>query len=267
VTLNLNPELIEGAITDKTKAILVVDVFGYPVSMDPIISLAKHYGLAIIEDSCEALGSKIDDKMAGTESDIAVFAFYPNKQITTGEGGMIVTDREELAVACSSMRNQGRGENGLWLHHERLGYNYRLDEMSAALGIVQLKRIESIIEKREKIARMYDERLKKYNWLTLPPRSPRVRQSWFAYVIRLDQKINRDKVMIYLQNCGIGCRPYFTPIHLQPFYQEQFGYKPGQLPITEQVSASTLALPFHNHLGEEEIDYVVEKLLAAVSCQ
>jgi perosamine synthetase len=267
VTLNLDSDLIEGAINHRTRAVLPVDVFGYPVEMEPLNLLRAKYGLAIIEDACEALGSSINSKLAGTEGDLAVFAFYPNKQITTGEGGMIVTDDLRLASACRSMRNQGRTENSLWLNHEVLGYNYRLDEMSAALGLVQLKRLESIIEKREEIARLYDQKLGNCDWIRLPPRKNTVRQSWFVYVVQLDKTIDRDKVMKYLQGNGVGCRPYFSPIHLQPFYRKTFGYRGGEFPITEQVARSTLALPFHTLLGGEEIDYVVEQLTKAVCSQ
>lgn len=267
ISLNINPDLIERSITKKTKAILPVDVFGYPAEMEQIVFLAQKYGLAVIEDACEALGSTINRRLSGTMGELAVFSFYPNKQITTGEGGMIVTDDEKLALLCKTMRNQGRVEDGLWLTHRMLGYNYRLDEMSAALGIVQLTRLDEIIKKREKIARLYEQKLGSYDWLTLPPRQENIEQSWFVYVIRLDSTINRDAVMQVLQEEGIGCRPYFSPIHLQPFYKSLFGYREGQFPITEEVSRSTLALPFHNRLTEKEIDYVAKTLVFAAHSQ
>ncbi|GAW91910.1 cell wall biogenesis regulatory protein [Calderihabitans maritimus] len=186
--------------------------------------------------------------------------------MTTGEGGVIVTDDEEIAKLCRSMRNQGRGEDGAWLCHERLGYNYRMDELSAALGIAQLERIEDLLAKREKVAQMYNERLREMEGVRVPYVAPEVnKMSWFVYVIRLEEGIDRDKVMEYLTAHGVACRPYFTPIHLQPFYVEQFGYKEGDFPVTERVAKSTIALPFYNNLTEEQVDYVVKTLERALN--
>lgn len=259
-TLNIDPDRIEEKITRRTKAILPVHVFGHPVNMDAIKSLADYYHLMIIEDACEAIGAEFHSQKAGTLGDGAVFAFYPNKQITTGEGGMIVTDNSEISKLCISMRNQGRGEDEGWLKHERIGFNYRMDEMSAALGLIQLERLEEILTKRETVASMYRERLQDLPEVTLPPVQPNVKTSWFVFVIRLDEKLDRDKIMSFLRSKGIECRPYFSPIHLQPAYRNLFHYRPGSFPVTEKISQSTLALPFYNNLTAEEIDYVVETL-------
>lgn len=274
-TANIDADLIEAAITPKTKAILAVDAFGQPARLDVMREIARRHDLVFIEDSCEAIGSQYKGKAAGGSdfADAAVFAFYPNKQITTGEGGMVVTDDDRIAFLCSSMRNQGRGESGVWLAHERLGYNYRMDEMSAALGVVQMQRIEEIIEKRAAVAEMYKERLGEIDGVRLPHIAPEVtRMSWFVYVIRVgwDEKTPerqsevRNHVMARLSEAQVGCRPYFTPIHLQPFYRETFGYKQGDFPVTEELGRTSIAIPFYNKLTEHEIDYVatvIEKAL------
>ena len=265
-TLNLDSNAVEAAITPRTKAILVVDAFGHPARLDEVKSIAERHGLKVIEDSCESLGSQYKGLMAGNPAycDGAVFAFYPNKQITTGEGGMIVTADEETARLCRSMRNQGRGEANVWLSHERLGYNYRLDEMSAALGVAQMQRIDEILAKRARVAAEYEKHLSRLQGVRLPRPAPEVDISWFVYVIRLDEHISRDGVMQYLLDNGVGCRPYFTPIHLQPFYREQFGYREGDFPETERAGRTCLAIPFYNNLTEVEMDYVVENLRRAI---
>lgn len=275
-TGNLNPSLIEAAITPRTKAILPVDAFGQPARLDEIRQIASRHGLAVIEDSCESIGSEYKGIKAGNGAfgDGAVFAFYPNKQITTGEGGMIVTDDEEVARLCRSLRNQGRGESGVWLSHERLGYNYRMDELSAALGVAQMGRIDEIIAKRARVAKMYAERLSGIPGVRLPYVAPEVtRMSWFVYVIRVGvdeptpqrQAAVRDHVMKRFQEKGVGCRPYFTPIHLQPFYRQQFGYQEGDFPVTEAAGRTSIAIPFHNNLTEDEVDYVATVLEQALS--
>ncbi|PMQ01785.1 MAG: polysaccharide biosynthesis protein [Dictyoglomus sp. NZ13-RE01] len=263
-TYNLDPEDLERKITKRTKAIMVVDVFGHPAEWDEILRIADKYNLKVIDDSCEALGAEYKGKKIGQFGSAGAFAFYPNKQITTGEGGIIVTDDENIAKMARSLRNQGRGEMGAWLHHERLGYNYRMDEMSAALGVSQLKRIESFLQKREKVAQMYTEKLKKFSWVRPPKVKPYVRMSWFVYVITLENGIDRDKVIEEMAKEGIPARGYFSPIHLQPYMREMFGYKGGELPVTENIAKRTLALPFHNNLTEEEIDEVIRVLEKAV---
>jgi perosamine synthetase len=247
------------------KAILPVDVFDQPADYDPIRQFARQHGLVIIEDACEAFGAEYKGRRAGTLGDVAVFAFYPNKQMTTGEGGVIVTDRDDWDRLFRSLRNQGRDESGTWLNHVRLGYNYRLDEMSAALGAAQLARIEELLDKRASVAQMYNERLRDIDGISVPYiAATTTRISWFVYVIRLAPEIDRNAVMSRLHEQAISCRPYFTPIHLQPFYVERFGYKPGDFPVTEAVAQSTLALPFHNRLDEATVDFVCTSLRRAI---
>jgi len=267
-TLNLNADKVEEKLEsmsreelEKVKALLVVDAFGQPADWDRFKEIGKKYNLKLIEDSAEALGAEYKGKRAGSLGEVGVFAFYPNKQISTGEGGILVTDDEELARLARSMRNQGRGESGEWLDHERLGYNFRMDELSAALGCSQMDRIEEILEKRAKVAGMYGEKLREVEEAQVPYIALYVsRMSWFVYVVRLERGINRNKIIKYLNEEGVQCKPYFTPIHLQPFYRKMFSYKEGDFPITEDVTGRTIALPFFNNLKEEQIDYVVEKL-------
>jgi len=260
LTLNINVGLIEQKITDRTRGILPVHVFGHPADMDVVAGIAEKYGLLVIEDACEALGSTYNGKAIGTDSDAAVLAFYPNKQITTGEGGIIITNNQKLADICSSMRNQGRCSGGGWYDHCMLGYNCRMSEMNAALGCAQMARLKEILDKRERVAKLYKEKLRVIDGITLPYVASGVHMSWFVYVIQLAPDIDRDYVIEELGKKGIGCRAYFQPIHLQPFYRQEFGYKPGDFPVTESVAATTLALPFYNNLTEEEIDYVAESL-------
>ncbi len=262
-TLNIDSRRVEEKIGDKTKAILAVDVFGQPAEWDMLKRTAKKYNLKLIEDSAEAIGAEYKGVKAGNFGDAAVFAFYPNKQITTGEGGVIVTNDEKIAKFCRSMRNQGRGEGDGWLQHERLGYNYRISDINCALGIAQLERLDEILEKRERVAQMYNERLKDLEGVKIPYVSSCVKMSWFVYVVRLNDNYtqkDRDRILGELKKRGIGCSNYFPPIHLQPFYRKMFGYKEGDFPITEKVSKSTIALPFYNNLREEQIDYVCQNL-------
>jgi len=263
-TLCIDPDKIEEKITKKTKAILPVHIFGHPCEMQKIMEIARKYNLSVIEDACEALGADYKDKKVGSFGNAAVFAFYPNKQITTAEGGMIVTDDEKIAKLCQSMRNQGRDEGDDWLSHSRLGYNYRMTELSAALGVTQMDRIEEILGKRQKVANIYNERLSKIGGIKIPYVSSDVKISWFVYVIRLDEKRfsqkDRNRIIQELQDRGIDCRDYFPPIHLEPLYVNMFDYKEGSFPITEKVSSRTIALPFYNNLTEEDIDYTCSSL-------
>lgn len=265
-TMNMDPDLIEAAITPRTRAILPVHVFGVPADLEKIFALAKKYRLAVIEDACEAIGARYNGKMVASEGDAGVFAFYPNKQITTGEGGIISTNREDLAKLCRSMRNQGRSEGDTWLYHERIGYNYRLDELSAALGIAQMERLDRILARREEVAGAYNDRLKHLAGVTIPSAGPPAYKiSWFVYVVRLAPGIDRNRVMSFLQKNGVACRAYFQPIHLQPFYRKLFGYREGDYPEAERAASTTLALPFYNNLTLQEVDYVVEVLAEALS--
>jgi len=264
-TYNLDPQDLERKITRRSKAIMAVDVFGHPVEWDAILQVAEKHGLKVIDDSCEALGARYKGRMVGQFGDAAAFAFYPNKQITTGEGGIIVTDDDEIARLARSMRNQGRGEMGTWLLHERLGYNYRLDEMSAALGVSQLRRIEIFLEKRERVASLYTKKLQSFDWVRPPVVKPNVRMSWFVYVVTLADGLERDPVMQEMEAMGVPSRGYFAPIHLQPYIRRMLGTKEGMLPVTENISKRTIALPFHNNLNEEQIGRVVSALEGAVS--
>lgn len=267
-TYNIDVGFIEQAMNSRTKAILPVHVFGRPCPMEPIVDLANRYGLPVIEDSCEAIGASIHGRPAGSFGQTGVFAFYPNKQITTGEGGAIVTDDERVARLCRSWRNQGRGEGGAWLQHERLGYNYRLSDINCALGMAQLRRLDEIRANRARVAALYNEYLGCVPEVT-PPRlhEAGAEISWFVYVVRLADEFNRsdrDEILVKLRNRGIACSNYFTPIHLQPFYQERFGYAAGSFPVTERVAERTIALPFFNRLSEAEVDYVCNGLRKAV---
>lgn len=268
LTLNIDVNRIEARITERTKAILAVDIFGYPAEWDKLEQIATEHHLNLIEDSCEALGAEYKERKAGTFGEAAAFAFYPNKQMTTGEGGIIVTNNREIADLCRSMRNQGRGESDAWLEHQRLGYNYRLSDINCALGIAQLERIEELLAKRERVAQMYNARLEDWQEVRIPCSSPEVKRSWFVYVVVLADRYsreNRDEILRELKGRGIGCSNYFTPIHLQPFYIEMFGFKNGDFPVTEHISERTIALPFYNNLGEPEIDFVVQTLKEVVS--
>ncbi len=253
------------AAIQKLKALLPVHAFGQPADMDPIAEVADSYGLAIIEDACEAIGAEYKGRRAGTLSNAAVFAFYPNKQITTGEGGMIVTDDETWANLFRSLRNQGRDVFDAWLNHTRLGYNYRLDEMSAALGLVQIQRIEELLTKRAQVVQWYNERLAGIDLIERPHIAPTTtRMSWFVYVVRIKPPVDRDEIMGKLAAVGIPSRPYFTPIHLQPFYQEKFGYGRGNFPVTENLGDVSLALPFSSVMVESQVERVCTALQRAL---
>ena len=267
-TLCIDPDKIEEKITERTKAILPVHIFGHPCEMEKIMQIAKKHNLAVIEDACEALGAEYKGRKAGTFGNAAVFAFYPNKQITTAEGGIVVTNDEKIAKLCQSMRNQGRDEGDSWLSHSRLGYNYRMTEISAALGVTQMGRVGEILRKREEVAESYNKRLSKIEGLKIPYVAPDCKLSWFVYVVRLDEKFSRedrDAIIQKLGERGISAKNYFPPIHLEPFYVNMFGFKEGDFPVTEKVGSRTIALPFYNNLGEEQVDYISKNLEAIIS--
>ncbi len=239
------------------KAILSVDVFGQPADSDPLLEIARQYDLPVIEDACEALGATYKNRPAGLLGDFAVFAFYPNKQITTGEGGMIVTQDEEAANFMRSLRNQGRAVGDTWLQHTFLGYNYRLDEMSAAIGRVQMERLDDLMEKRQRVANWYTQRLQQIAAVEPPYLAPTTtRPSWFVYVVRFAPKVDRDRVARELSKRGVPARPYFLPIHLQPYIAEQFGYRLGDFPVTEELGRRGLALPFSGVMTEAQVEQV-----------
>jgi len=268
LTLNLDTALIKEKINDRTRAILAVDAFGLPADYDKLEKLAARYNLKLIEDSCEALGAEYKGRKAGAFGAAGAFGFYPNKQITTGEGGVVVTDNKGLADLCSSMRNQGRGQKGEWLQHQRMGYNFRLSEINCALGIAQMHRIGELLRKREKVAGFYNRKLADWSEASIPCSVPYIKRSWFVYVIVLHDKYGvreRDIIIREMLNRGIHCGRYFTPIHLQPFYIKMFGYKNGDFPVTESIAARTIALPFYNNLSEREITLVVGNLKETVA--
>jgi len=250
------------------KAIIPVDVFGQPADMDPIRQAADEYGLTIIEDSCEALGGVYKGRKAGTLGDFGIFAFYPNKQITTGEGGVIVTNDDRAADLMRALRNQGRAPGDTWLQHTYLGYNYRLDEMSAALGIAQMARLEELLQKRQQVADWYNERLAEIPGIELPVIEPFTkRMSWFVYVVRFAPNIDRDHLAARLGERGVPVRPYFLPIHLQPYMVERFGYQEGDFPITEDLGRRGLALPFSGVMNETQVDVVCQAIREEVQAR
>ncbi len=247
------------------KAILPVDVFGQPADYDPINALANQYNLAVIEDSCEALGASYNNRPAGTLGDFGVFAFYPNKQITTGEGGMIITNDSQAADLMRALRNQGRAPGDTWLQHTFLGYNYRLDEMSAALGLSQLERLEALMTQRAQVAEWYERYLANIEEVTTPHLTDTTtRVSWFVYVIRVAEKIDRDRFARLLKEKGVPVRPYFAPIHLQPYMVDLFGYQEGDFPVTEDLGNRSLALPFSSTMTEEEVILVCQRIAEAL---
>jgi len=245
----------------KLRGLLAVDVFGQPADYDRLQPITDGLGLALIEDSCEALGAQYKGRLAGTLGDSAVFAFYPNKQITTGEGGVIVTDDDGAANFMAALRNQGRAPGDNWLQHTHLGYNYRLDEMSAALGAVQMSRLDELLTKRDRVANWYSERLSDIPGVEVPIiEENTTRVSWFVYVVRLERGIDRAAVAARLAQRGIPVRPYFLPIHLQPYMVERFGYRPGDFPVTEDLGERGIALPFSGVMREDEVDAVCRAL-------
>ena len=263
-----------GSGAGRLKALLPVHVFGRPCDMTAVMGIAGESGLEVIEDACEAPGAEVRDeaaggvwRKAGTFGRCSAFGFYPNKQMTTGEGGVVATNDDGVAALWRSMRNQGRSESAAWLQHERLGYNYRLSDINCALGLGQLARLPGMLAKRERVAGWYAERLKGLPDVVVPEARAGERISWFVYVVRLGDRFSRedrDRVLAELRERGIGCGNYFTPIHLQPFYREMFGFKEGDFPVTESVAARTIALPFYNELSEEQVDEVVASLARAL---
>ncbi|MFH1073023.1 MAG: NeuD/PglB/VioB family sugar acetyltransferase [Nanoarchaeota archaeon] len=268
-TLNIDTKKIGAAITRKTRAILPVHIFGLSCDMDEINRIATRHRLRVIEDACEAVAAEHDGKKVGTSGNPAVFAFYANKQMTTGEGGMITTDSREEYALLKSLRNQGRPASMDWLEHDKIGYNYRLNEMSCSLGITQLEKLEWMLSEKNKLAQLYANCIAKITGVRpLPDLSLQgYARSWFVYVVLLDQGIDRNKVMAQLKESGIQARQYFPAIHLQKLYRERFGYKEGDCPVCEQVSSQTLALPFFIGLRKEEVRRVVDTLAAAIKEQ
>jgi dTDP-4-amino-4,6-dideoxygalactose transaminase len=243
-----------------------VDAFGQPADFDRLAVTAKKHALPIIEDACEAFGATYKNRPAGMLGDIGVYAFYPNKQMTTGEGAMIVTDRDDWAEMARALRNQGRAPGDTWLEHTHLGYNYRLDELSAALGVVQLGRLEELLEKRDRVAGWYGDRLAEMHGVEPQRLAPETtRLAWFVYVVRLAAQFDRTRVMEQLDRRGIPSRPYFAPIHRMPYFVDRFGYRPGDFPIAEDLGRRSLALPFSGVMTEAQVDEVCRALREAMT--
>ena len=259
-TLNIDPDAIEAAITPRTRAILPVHIFGYPCAIDRINEIARRHGLAVVEDAAEAVGTIAAGRRVGSHGNLAVFAFYPNKQITTGEGGMVTTDDVDLQASLQSLSNQGRSDNGEWLEHDRLGYNYRLDEMSAALGVAQVERIDAILAQRAAVAARYGELLADVPGVGLPaPDANGDVRSWFVYVVKLDPEIDRNLVMAKLRDRGVASKPYLPVVHLQPYFRA-LGHGDGECPVAEHAAQRTLAIPFHTRLDPRDQEQVVQTL-------
>jgi perosamine synthetase len=262
VTLNLDPQAAAAAVTERTAAILPVHVFGYPADMDALEAL----GRPIVEDACEALGATYaDGRPVGSRGHPATFAFYANKQITTGEGGMIVCGEEAMKVRFDSERNQGRAPDMDWLDHDRLGFNYRLSDIACALGIAQLERLEELLAGRARVAALYAEALSGVQELTLPcPDGGGSRRGWFVYVVQLPRGVDRDQTVRELARHGVPAKPYFPAIHLMTFYRERFGHREGQFPVCEDVAARSIALPFFPAMSEGQVARVAQELAAVL---
>jgi perosamine synthetase len=266
-TLNLDAAAVEAAITERTAALLVVDIFGYPAELPRFRALADAHGIELIEDACQALGAtESGGRPVGARGHPTVFAFYPNKQVTTGEGGAVALSGQDDWELVKSLSNQGRTDSGEWLTHGHLGFNYRMDELSAALGLAQLERLDSILERRAQVAARYGELLEPVEGVEPPLADDRDHvRSWFVYVVRLGASIDRNDVMARLANEGIASKPYLPSIHLQPYWRERFGTGEGMFPVAEDASRRSLALPFHTRLTSAEQERVVDALARAVA--
>ena len=266
VTLNLDPAAAAAAVTERTRALLPVHIFGYPAEMPAFERLAEQHGLAIVEDACEALGAvHADGTPVGGRGHPAVFGFYANKQLTTGEGGMITLADPALKARLDSERNQGRAPDMGWLDHDRLGFNYRLSDIACALGIVQLERLEEMLAARALQAERYRVALAGIDGLELPcPDEGGSTRGWFVFVVQLPQGVDRDDTVRALAAAGIQSKPYLPAIHLMSFYRERFGHRPGEFPVCEDVAARSLALPFFPQMSEGQVARVAESLSAAL---
>jgi len=264
-TFNLDPAAVEAAITPRTRAIVAVDIFGYPCEIEPLRALAQRYELTLIEDACEALGAEYRGRSLGSHGPSAVFAFYPNKQITTGEGGMVTTHSEKEWRVLRSLRNQGRADAGGWLDHIRLGFNYRLDDLRAALGIAQLEKLDRILELRGAAAARYGEWLDGVEGVELPLADDvDHRRSWFVYVVKLAAEVDRERVIAELEAGGVATSRYLPSIHLQAYMRERYGFREGLCPVSEDTSRRTLALPFFTGIEPPDQERVVEALIDAI---
>ena len=267
VTLNLDPAAVEAAITERTRAIVAVDMFGFPCDLDPLRALAERHGLALIEDACESLGAEYRGAPLGSQGPSAVFAFYPNKQMATGEGGVVTTHSEEEWRLLSSLRNQGRSYDGGggWFHHVRVGLNYRWTDVQAAIGLGQLEKLDRILSLRAQAAERYGELLTGVDGVEPPaPDDAERTRSWFVYVVKLDAALDRDAVMDVLRAEGVATAEYVPCIHLQPYMRERYGFAEGLCPIAEETARRTMALPFFTQIDHGDQQRVVEVLRTAV---
>jgi perosamine synthetase len=264
-TLNLDPAAVEALVTPRTRAIVAVDIFGFPCELDELRAICDRHGLALVEDACEALGARYKGQLIGSHGHPAVFAFYPNKQLTTGEGGAVTTDSPEEHELLVSLRNQGRLETSSWLQHGRLGYNYRLDDVSAALGVGQLEKLDRILAGRSEVAARYGALLAGTDVEAPLADDADHERSWFVYVVKLPQGVDRDAVIHRLGAEGIACAPYLPSVHLQSYMRERFGFAEGLCPVSEEMSARTMAIPFHARLPREDQERVVEALRATIA--
>ena len=263
LTFNMDPAAVEAAITPRTKALVIVDIFGYPAEIPALREIASRHGLAVIEDACQAIDGDHDGTKLGSFGHPTTFGFYANKQMTTAEGGIILTDDDALANRLKSYSNQGRADSGQWLEHARLGFNYRLSDVHAAIGVGQLERLDDLQAGRARAAGWYQERVAEIDGVSPMYEGPQ-RRSWFVFAPRLDEGIDRNAVMARLEAVGIPAKPYLPCIHLQPFYRSDLGHRPGELPITERISASTISLPFFAELTEAQVDRVCRELARAI---
>jgi perosamine synthetase len=265
-TWNLDPAAVEAAVTDRTRAVVAVDIYGYPCELDPLREICERHGLVLIQDACEALGAEYRGAPVGSHGVDAVFAFYPNKQITTGEGGVVTTHDEQTWRLLRSLRNQGRADDGGWLEHARLGYNYRFDDVRAAIGIGQLEKLDRILALRAAAAARYADLLRGVDGVhTASPDDEEHRRSWFVYVVALDEGTDRERVIERLAADGVGTARYLPCIHLQAYMRERYGFREGLCPVAEGLSGRTLALPFHARIEREDQERVVESLRSAVA--
>jgi perosamine synthetase len=267
VTLNLDPDAAAAAVGERTRALLPVHIFGYPADMPAFERIADAHGLAIVEDACEALGAVHGDGVrVGGRGHPAVFGFYANKQLTTGEGGMVTLADAALKQRIDSERNQGRAPDMGWLEHDRLGFNYRLSDIACALGIAQLGHLEQMLADRARVARLYREGLSEVEGLQTPcADSAGNARAWFVFVVQLPRGVARDAVIRALASAGIQSKPYLPAIHLMPFYRELMGYREGQFPVCEDVAARSLALPFFPAMSSGEVERVIEELRGALA--
>ena len=265
-TLNLDPAAVEAAITDRTKGIVAVDMFGYPCELNELRAIAERHGLWLIDDSCEALGAEYKGRPIGSHGPSGAFGFYPNKQITTGEGGAVTTHDEEEWGLLKSLRNQGRSYDARWFHHVRLGFNYRFTDLQAAVGIAQLEKLDRLLAMRSEAAARYTALLEGVDGVEPPlADDDDHRRSWFVYVVKVARGVDRDAVLERLADQGIEAGHYVPAVHLQPYMRERYGFTEGMCPVAEDACDRTLALPFFPQLEHEDQERVVESLRAAIA--